>query len=145
MGQLLHFFCFKSDCKGGGGRGGGSGHCTAVQLIFPRLCVFFAKASNLLESCNIPKDFRSTLLEYRTVLPSLQNDILSRTGFIPRHSPYGSSCALVSHTIHTTLWLCHKNRAFCTPLLPACNDSYLLLLVLPISHVQNGESPALGL
>ena len=127
-------------------RGGGEGgHCTAVQLIFQRLCVYFSKACNLLETCKISKDFRCTILEYRTVLPSLRNGILSRTVFIPRYSPYGSSRALSSPTIHTTLWLCHKNRAFCTPLLPARNDSYWFLLVLPISRVQTGESPALRL
>ena len=144
-GQSLHSFCFKTVCKGeGGGRGEGA-HCTAVQLIFQRLCVYFSKACNLLETCKISKDFRCTILEYRTVLPSLRNGILSRTVFIPRYSPYGSSRALSSPTIHTTLWLCHKNRAFCTPLLPARNDSYCFLLVLPISRVQTGESPALRL
>ena len=87
-------------------------------------------------------------LEYRTVLPSisLRSDILSRTGFIPRHSPYRSSRALVNRTvtsftsIHTTLWRCHKNRAFCAPLLPACNNSYSYCSFSP-SRICKLENP----
>ena len=80
------------------------------------------------------KDSMGVLLHffgYRTV--HLRNDILSRTGFIPPHPPYGSSH--VNRTVHLfTLWRCYKHRAFSAPFLPACNNSYSYCSFSPISN-----------